>query len=73
MTLAGFLDSFGLEGKIDHEPTGCVTKRELAYGRRDVERTVALLNAMKHEIYADNPKLTHYRALLSFDSLSPHC
>jgi hypothetical protein len=49
MTLDGFLDSFGLEGKIDHEPTGRVTKKELAYGRRDVERTVALLNAMKRE------------------------
>jgi hypothetical protein len=49
MTLVGFLDSFGLEGKADHEPTGRVTKRELAYGRRDVERTVALLNAMKRE------------------------
>jgi hypothetical protein len=49
MTLDGFLKSFGLEGKMDHEPTGLVTKRELAYGRRDVERTVALLNAMKRE------------------------
>ncbi|PYV66642.1 MAG: hypothetical protein DMG96_41770, partial [Acidobacteria bacterium] len=49
MTLDGFLDSFGLQGKMDHEPTGRVTKKELAYGRRDVERTVALLNAMKRE------------------------
>ena len=49
MTLEGFLKSFGLEGKIDHEPTGRVTKKELAYGRRDAERTVALLNAMKRE------------------------
>jgi hypothetical protein len=49
MTLDGFLDSFGLEGKADHEPTGRVTKKELAYGRRDVERTLALLNAMKGE------------------------
>jgi hypothetical protein len=49
MTLDGFLKSFGLEGKMDHEPTGQVTTRELAYGRRDVERTVALLNAMKRE------------------------
>jgi hypothetical protein len=48
-TLDGFLDSFGLEGKIDHEPTGRVTKKELAYGRCDVERTLALLNAMKRE------------------------
>ena len=49
MTLEGFLKSFGLEGKIDHEPTGRVTEKELAYGRRDTERTVALLNAMKRE------------------------
>jgi len=49
MTLEGFLKSFGLEGKIDHEPTGRVAEKELAYGRRDTERTVALLNAMKQE------------------------
>lgn len=49
MTLEGFLNSFHLEGKIEHEPTGRVTKKELTYGRRDVERTVALLNAMKRE------------------------
>src|SRR5262249_51881389 len=39
----------GLKGKMDHEPTGRVTKKELSYGRRDTERTVALLNAMKRE------------------------
>src|SRR5215471_12121949 len=49
MTLQGFLKSFGLEGKLDHEPTGRVTEKELTYGRRDTERTVALLNAMKCE------------------------
>jgi hypothetical protein len=49
MTLDGFLESFGLEGKLKHEPTGQVTVKELKYGRRDVERTVALLNAMKRE------------------------
>jgi hypothetical protein len=49
MTLEGFLKSFGLEGKLDHEPTGRVSEKELAYGRRDTERTVALLNAMKRE------------------------
>src|SRR5207302_6812028 len=32
-----------------HEPTGRVTEKELKYGRRDVERSVALLNAMKKE------------------------
>jgi len=49
MTLEGFLKSFGLKGKMQHEPTGEVTVKELRYGRRDVERTVALLNAMKRE------------------------
>ncbi len=49
MTLEGFLKSFGLKGKMKHEPTGKVTDTELEYGRRDVKRTVALLNAMKRE------------------------
>lgn len=49
MTLDGFLDSFGLEAKMPHEPTGLVTPEELAYGRRDVEQTLELLNAMKIE------------------------
>jgi len=49
MSLEGYLDSFELEGKLPHEPAGLVTPEELAYGRRDVERTLALLNAMKKE------------------------
>jgi hypothetical protein len=49
LTLNGALESFGLAGKMDHEPTGLVTPKELAYGRKDVERTTALLNAMKKE------------------------
>jgi hypothetical protein len=49
MTLDGFLKSFGLKGKIKHQPAGCITTKELTYGRRDVERTVALLNKMKRE------------------------
>lgn len=48
-TLEQALKSFGLKGKMRHEPTGRVTEKELRYGRRDVERTVALMNAMKHE------------------------
>jgi hypothetical protein len=48
-TLEQALTSFGLKGKIRHEPTGRVTEKELRYGRRDVERTAALLNAMKRE------------------------
>jgi len=34
---------------MEHEPTGQVTEKELKYGRRDVECTLALLNAMKLE------------------------
>jgi hypothetical protein len=49
LSLEGFLNSFDLKGKIKHEPTGRVTEAELKYGRKDVERTVALLNAMKRE------------------------
>lgn len=49
MTLDGFLDTFGLKGKLQHEPAGRVTKKELEYGRHDVNRTLALLNAMKQE------------------------
>jgi len=49
LTLEQALKSFGLKGKMRHEPTGRITETELKYGRRDVERTVALLNAMKHE------------------------
>jgi hypothetical protein len=63
MTLAGFLASFGLEGKMEHEPTGRVTKKELEYGRRDVERTVALLNAMKLEYDGFPLKLPPERAM----------
>jgi len=47
--LNGFLESFGLKPKADHEPSGLVTHAELKYGRTDTERTVELLNAMKHE------------------------
>lgn len=49
LTLEHALKSFGLKGKMRHEPTGRVTEKELRYGRRDVERTVALMNAMKRE------------------------
>lgn len=49
LTLDAALESFGLKRKMRHEPTGRVTEKELRYGRTDVERTVALLNAMKGE------------------------
>ena len=49
LTLDAALGSFGLAGKMKHEPTGRLTIAELKYGRRDVKQTVALLNAMKAE------------------------
>ena len=49
LTLEQALRSFGLKGKMRHEPSGRVTEKELRYGRRDDERTLALLNAMKQE------------------------
>src|SRR5260370_13168190 len=63
MTLDGFLESFGLEGKMDHEPSGRITKKEMEYGRRDVERTVALINEMKHEYDGFPLKLPPERAM----------
>ena len=65
LDLNGFLRKFGLKGKIDHEPTGLVTIDELEYGRHDVERTVALLNAMKHEYDGFPFSLPPERALSS--------
>ena len=47
--LNGFLRMLGLKEKKEHEPTGLVTREELEYGQVDVQRTLELLNAMKHE------------------------
>ena len=63
LTLDAALDSFGLKGKMHHEPSGRVTEKELAYGRRDVERTVALLNAMKREYDGFSLDLAPERAM----------
>jgi hypothetical protein len=63
LTLDGFLESFGLAGKLQHEPTGKVTMRELEYGRHDVDRTVALLNAMKREYDGFSLELAPERAM----------
>lgn len=35
--------------KMEHEPTGRVTEREITYARRDVRATLGLLNALKQE------------------------
>ena len=38
-------DAFGVEGKLDHEPTGNIIPEEIDYCRQDVRASVALLNA----------------------------
>lgn len=46
------LDTFkkyNLPKKIDHTPTGRVTREEIEYARQDVRCTAALLNAVKQE------------------------
>jgi hypothetical protein len=63
MTLDGFLKSFGLTSKLHHTPTGKVTRKELQYGRYDVDRTVALLNAMKREYDAFSLDLQPEKAI----------
>jgi hypothetical protein len=35
--------------KMDHEPTGGITEKEIDYARQDVRATLGLLNAAKHE------------------------
>jgi hypothetical protein len=49
---------FGVEGKIEHRPTGSVTPEEIAYCRGDVGATERLLNAMKME-FDRNPIKSH--------------
>jgi hypothetical protein len=50
--------AFGMEGKIEHRPTGSVTPKEIAYCRGDVGATARLLNAMKTE-FDRNPIKSH--------------
>ena len=49
-TLAGAIKAFGSKPeKMEHEPTGCVSEKEISYARQDVRGTLGLLNALKHE------------------------
>ena len=50
--------AFKVEGKIEHNPTGRVTPKEIAYCRGDVGATARLLNAMKIE-FDRNPIGSH--------------
>ena len=49
-SLAGAIKAFGSQPeKMEHEPTGRVTEKEITYARQDVRATLGLLNALKHE------------------------
>ena len=48
--LAGAIRAFDSQSnKMEHEPTGQMTGKEITYARQDVRATLGLLNAMKHE------------------------
>jgi hypothetical protein len=49
-SLAGAIQAFGSQPKkMEHEPTGRITEREITYARQDVRATLGLLNALKQE------------------------
>lgn len=49
-SLSGAIRAFGSQQKkMEHEPTGRITEKEITYARQDVRATLGLLNALKHE------------------------
>src|SRR5207302_2456018 len=49
-SLAGAIRAFGSQPeKMEYEPTGHITEKEMTYARQDVHGTLGLLNALKHE------------------------
>jgi hypothetical protein len=42
-------EAFGVPGKLDHEPSGRITREEIDYCREDVRATMDLLNALRSE------------------------
>jgi hypothetical protein len=49
-SLASAIRAFGSDAKkMEHEPSGMVTREEIEYAHQDVRATVGLLNALKHE------------------------
>ncbi len=49
-SLTGAIQAFGSQPKkMEHEPTGHITEKEITYARHDVRATLGLLNALKHE------------------------
>jgi hypothetical protein len=49
-SLEAAINEFGSQpGKMDYEPTGKITEKEITYARQDVRATLGLLNALKRE------------------------
>jgi hypothetical protein len=49
-TLERAIKEFGSkQQKMEHEPTGLITEKEITYARQDVRATLGLLNALKQE------------------------
>ena len=49
-SLAGAIKAFGSQPeKMEYEPTGHITGKEITYARQDVRATLGLLNALKRE------------------------
>jgi hypothetical protein len=49
-SLSGAIQAFGSKPeKMEHEPTGLITEKEIGYARQDVRATLGLLNALKRE------------------------
>jgi hypothetical protein len=49
VSLKAACELFGVENKLEYEPTGRVSLEEIIYCRQDVRATVALLNALRVE------------------------
>jgi hypothetical protein len=49
VSLRAGCELFGVENKLDHEPTGRISQEEIIYCRQDVRATTALLNALRVE------------------------
>jgi hypothetical protein len=63
--LASACEAFGVEGKLEHEPTGQITRKEIEYCRQDVRASVALFNAELAEFARHPIGLTPDRAISS--------
>jgi hypothetical protein len=49
LSLESACKEFGVPGKLDHTPTGRVSRKEIDYCRQDVRATAGLLNALGEE------------------------